>query len=287
MLLKKNKKHGFLPTAMGSIVLTLGLFSSVNAQDGEAIFKQNCAACHTTTESKLVGPGLKGVSERRSEAWILKFVKDPQGVANGGDADAKALIDKFGMPMPGQKISDDEIKAVISYIKSKDENAGKGAEVAEAPLREATEVDIVAGKFLFEGSTPFVNGGPSCISCHNVQYPDLISGGLLAKDLTDCYARLGGEAGLSGILSSPPFPAMTEAFKNKQITNDEAFALIAFLKNAGPKSRYVKKDLSDPLLEGGLLTFVIIIAAILIIWQRRKKNTVKKDIYDRQTEAIN
>jgi cytochrome c2 len=38
---------------------------------GEALFKLKCSACHKTTDQKLVGPGLYGVTKRRKASWIM------------------------------------------------------------------------------------------------------------------------------------------------------------------------------------------------------------------------
>ena len=41
--------------------LVLSSFFTVNAQDGEAIYKQNCTACHKFGQ-KLIGPALTSVT---------------------------------------------------------------------------------------------------------------------------------------------------------------------------------------------------------------------------------
>lgn len=60
----------------GSLWFTLVfMFSSllfVKGQDGEAIYKQNCTACHKFVQ-KLIGPDLIGVNEKRSEEWLISF----------------------------------------------------------------------------------------------------------------------------------------------------------------------------------------------------------------------
>jgi hypothetical protein len=112
----------------------------------------------------------------------------------------------------------------------------------------------------------------------------MIAGGVLAKDVTNAYSRLGGDAGLSGILSSPPFPAMTAAFKNNPLTEDEVKAITAFLKDADTQKA---PEGSNPLLMGGIAGFVLIFIIIFILWGKRKNNNVKKDVYDRQIKAIN
>ena len=53
---------------------------SIQAQDGESIFKSTCAACHKITSKKLIGPGLANVHEKRSKEWFKKFVTSSQSL---------------------------------------------------------------------------------------------------------------------------------------------------------------------------------------------------------------
>lgn len=264
----------------------------VIAQTGEATFKQTCGACHSIGKGKLVGPDLKDVHKKRKEEWIIKFVKGSQAFIKSGDADAKAIFDEFNMVMPDQNLKDEEIKAVIAYIA---EQSGGATEAVAATTEEAATSEVAApvspeliasGKAYYEGSKSFTNGGASCISCHNVNYKDLLTGGVLAKDLTNAYSRLGGDAGLTGILSSPPFPAMTSAFKNNPLTPDEIKAISAFLQDADTQKTPDSTGM-NPLLTGGFCAFILIFLIILVLWNKRKSQTVKKDIYDRQIKAIN
>lgn len=45
---------------------------------GETLFKQVCAACHTKVGGKLVGPDLKGIYQKRSEGWIIPWIRNSQ-----------------------------------------------------------------------------------------------------------------------------------------------------------------------------------------------------------------
>lgn len=120
-----------------ALTAVLGFFAAtvnVNAQDvaeGEQIFKNNCAACHNTSDETLVGPGLKGISDRRPLDWIVKWVHNPQAVIASGDKYANELYKKFNQaqmtPYPGY--SEDQIKSVIAYI---DAQAAPAAPVAGA-----------------------------------------------------------------------------------------------------------------------------------------------------------
>ena len=127
-----------------------------------------------------------------------------------GDADAVAICEEYNQMMMNDQthLSDDDIRAVLTYIGSQSNSQGAESkvtdEVVEDVIIEYTQEDIEQGKLLFSGKTSFANGGASCISCHNVTNDELISGGLLVKGLTKAYTRM-GDAVLSSIISSSPF----------------------------------------------------------------------------------
>lgn len=128
-----------------------------NASVGEDIYNKMCMSCHSTTDKVLVGPGLKGVSERRTEEWILKWVKDPQGVIDSGDKDAVELFNKFNkMPMPGfPQLKDDEIKGLIAFFDEKSKEvpvAATATDTAPAttdPAAASGESSGLSGQLLF------------------------------------------------------------------------------------------------------------------------------------------
>lgn len=99
-------------------LLLLSLSFSVKAQDGEALFKQNCTACHSIGGGKLVGPDLKGVTERRKEEWLIKFIRSSQSLVKAGDKEAIALLKEYNqIPMPDHTVfSDEQIKSIITYL---------------------------------------------------------------------------------------------------------------------------------------------------------------------------
>ncbi len=281
-----------LAVLTGGIILSF--VGKTMAQNGETIFKQNCGMCHRVGGGRLVGPDLLGVTTKRSEDWLMKWTKSSQALIKSGDADAKAIYDEFGgVAMPDQAhIPEADIKAIYAFIASK--SVASPAASAEPVAKEvvpdvsnnATPEDIERGKNIFIGSQALSNGGPACISCHNVNYMGVIPGGLLAKDLTTVYSRLGGDAGLQGVLGAPPFPAMTEAYKSNPITESEIAAIIAFLNKVDKDKPNQQVSETNPLLLGGLFGVITLLLLILIIWNRRKKHTVKKDVYDRQLKSI-
>ena len=279
-----------------SILLILGFSFNLFAQDeGENLFKTVCSACHKISNARLVGPGLANVHKRRSEEWIISFVKSSQAMVNKGDADAVAIFEEFNKTiMPDQNLTDAQIKSVLAYIiaNSPAETTTTAAttESQSSPAateREATEADIVAGQNLFVGKTNFANGGATCNSCHHVTNDNIVAGGALAKDLTEAYGRLTGD-GVKAILSSPPFPAMKQAFQNNPLTEDEIFQLTAFLQKANNDKIYQQpRDYGKRMLYTGLIGAFILMGVFPAIWFRRKSKTVNTRIYDRQVKSIN
>jgi mono/diheme cytochrome c family protein len=113
--------------------LTLLVAGHSFAQDGEKLFKANCAACHTIGKGKLVGPDLLGVETRHPEVWMLKWIKSSQTLVKSGDVEAVRLFkENNGMPMTDQSLKDDEIKTVLAYIKDKGAVPPKAEVVATA-----------------------------------------------------------------------------------------------------------------------------------------------------------
>lgn len=89
-----------------------------NEVEGETIFTSRCAACHSI-EKRLVGPALVNVDQRRSEQWLVNFIRSSQTVIKGGDKYAVSLFNEFNQTiMPDHTdLTEDKIKSVISFIK--------------------------------------------------------------------------------------------------------------------------------------------------------------------------
>ncbi|MDK1019676.1 MAG: c-type cytochrome [Actinomycetota bacterium] len=96
--------------------------------------------------------------------------------------------------------------------------------------------DSSSGKDLFDGTIRFENGAPSCFACHSVAGIGALGGGLLGPDLTGAYAKF-GEAGLTSILATTPFPTMRPIFSGRTLTEQEQAHLVAFLEQAAVSER--------------------------------------------------
>ncbi len=140
------------------------------------------------------------------------------------------------------------------------------------------------GMALFQGEKTFKNGGPACITCHNVTNNDVMPGGLYGKDLTDVYERFG--VGLSGWLQAPDPPAMTASYSNNELEEEERENLSAFLKSVyDTKDSQIANSGYLYFIAGGGIGLFVLLVMVQLIWSNRKKEMVKADIFSRQSKA--
>jgi nitrite reductase (NO-forming) len=87
-----------------------------DAVAGKLAFESKCLACHTIGQGKKLGPDLAGVTKRRRDDWLARWLKSPETMLKS-DADAKALLTEYNnIPMPNQSLTDSEIKQYIKYF---------------------------------------------------------------------------------------------------------------------------------------------------------------------------
>lgn len=111
-------------TALVTLAVFLALssvsFGQTPAEKGKKVFQErSCAACHTIGGGKLAGPDLAGVTERREEEWLKKWLKSPETMLMS-DPIAKEMLSVYMVPMPNQGLTDEEIDALIKYFESED-----------------------------------------------------------------------------------------------------------------------------------------------------------------------
>jgi len=89
------------------------------AAKGEEVSGVKCASCHKTTDEKLVGPGWKGVTERRKPEWIMNFITNPDPMIDK-DPEVQAQLEICLVRMPNQGVSDDEARGILEYMRQND-----------------------------------------------------------------------------------------------------------------------------------------------------------------------
>ncbi len=213
---------------------------------------------------------------------------------NDGDADAIALFEEYNkMLMPDPPLTEEQIKDVLNYVKTQSttdpDSEFEVVEVQETvkePEKVATKEDILLGQNLFQGITRFENGGPTCNACHDVMNDAVIGGGVLASELTSVFTKMGG-IGVRAVLGRAPFPVMEIAYKDKALSENEIFALVAFLQDADEQHAYQHpRDYGTGLLLSGVIGAFILFGFYSLLWLRRKKDSVNQAIFDRQVKSI-
>ncbi len=124
-LTKRNLKVRAVAFTIATL-LNLSIFAfsglaaekSAQAVEGEKLFKANCTSCHDM-ERVTTGPALKGVHTRRSEEWLLKWIRNNEKLRASGDKDAIAVFNEYNKVVMNnfETLSEDQVKTIISYFK--------------------------------------------------------------------------------------------------------------------------------------------------------------------------
>ncbi len=138
--------HGPVPQAelLASIGSGVPPVAVDRAAAGEVLFGRMCVACHTVGGGPRIGPDLAGVTKRRDDAWLRKWMKDPIGMTQS-DPIAKEMLAKWkNVQMPPQPLSPSELEDMLAYLATPPEVAsdspsgafggGPGASPTPAPV---------------------------------------------------------------------------------------------------------------------------------------------------------
>ena len=83
---------------------------------GSSLFENNCTQCHAIG-TKVVGPALKDVLNRRDVEWVKSFILNSQKMINDGDKIAVKLYNEYNKTeMPSHQFSDEELNGLIAYL---------------------------------------------------------------------------------------------------------------------------------------------------------------------------
>jgi len=96
------------------LVVLLSINVQSFAQDGEALFKANCASCHKI-DKDFTGPALKGWKDRVPQGeWIYKWIANP---ADQTDPYATALKTKWKVIMTSfPNLKKEEVDGILKYV---------------------------------------------------------------------------------------------------------------------------------------------------------------------------
>ena len=86
---------------------------------GQAIYDMKCSACHKLDEMRVVGPGWKGVTQRRAPEWIMNMVLNVE-VMLDKDPEAQKLLELCLTRMPNQNVSIGDARDVLEFMRKND-----------------------------------------------------------------------------------------------------------------------------------------------------------------------
>lgn len=86
---------------------------------GESLFRTRCASCHTIGAGDRLGPDVAHVSARRSRAWLVRWIKEPDKMLHERDPVATAQLARYrGLAMPNLGLNDVDAEALIAFMDS-------------------------------------------------------------------------------------------------------------------------------------------------------------------------
>ena len=152
LFLRSVTKSLILLASLNIVSVSVGFAQDAGA--GAAIFKQKCTACHAINKN-VIGPALKGVTERHDEAWLIKWTKNAPAMIASGDPAAKALYDQYkpSMMTAFPELSDDDVKNIYAYVKVESDKPAvpAGGAVAVGGSSTASTGDGEVSNFMLFG----------------------------------------------------------------------------------------------------------------------------------------
>ena len=86
---------------------------------GKSIYDVKCQSCHKLTDEKVVGPGWKGVTQKREPHWIMNMITNVDMMLEK-DPEAQKLLEQCLVRMPNQNISKDESRQILEFMRQND-----------------------------------------------------------------------------------------------------------------------------------------------------------------------
>lgn len=274
MLPTRRLQRGLLAGLLAAAIPAAAAAQEPASEETIDFFRLNCASCHTIGGGALVGPDLKGLSDRRERDWLVEFVLDPKGVIDGGDPYAAKLFeDARGVYMtavPGlTRERTNKLLDLIDVEGAREKSRFAGLQLDDRPL---TAADVERGRRLFLGLDSLVEGAPACVSCHDVASLSVFGGGRLGPDLTSAYARLEGRKALGAWLSAPPSLVMQPLFQDAPLDSEEILALVAFLKDRAEDGGAEAEPGTLPFLLSGIGLAAFLLVLLDVSWRNRFKS---------------
>ncbi len=106
-------EHGIGPVTS---VVDLGELNMEWVEEGRQIFEMKCEMCHTMN-NRIVGPPLGDIMERRSAAFVMNMILNPQEMTNK-HPEGQRLLREYMTIMPFQNVQRDQARAIVEYLRT-------------------------------------------------------------------------------------------------------------------------------------------------------------------------
>jgi mono/diheme cytochrome c family protein len=110
-LTPEQLEHGIGPIS----AFELAELDTALVSRGLEVFTVKCSACHKINE-RYIGPALGDVLERRSPAFVMNMILNPEQMLIR-HPEAKALLAEYMTPMANQNLTESEARAILEYLR--------------------------------------------------------------------------------------------------------------------------------------------------------------------------
>lgn len=86
---------------------------------GHSIYDLKCASCHKLSDERIVGPGWKGVTDRRTPEWIMNFITNTEEMLQK-DTAAQNMLEVCLVKMPNQSLTEADARSVLEFMRKND-----------------------------------------------------------------------------------------------------------------------------------------------------------------------
>ncbi len=247
--------------------------AQANAQSGGGgeLFAQLCSSCHQADGAGIVGtfPPLLDNPAAADPAYVADVIQ------NGKTGPIDVLGESYDSAMPAvPALAGDDLNAVVEYVVGL---AGGGDAVTEptdsAPSVALGSGDADRGYEIFIGQDRLDNGGIACSACHSAGSAGDLGGANLGPNLNGAIDRLGGDAGLTGWLTSPPTKTMSSIFADDPMTPSEIADLVAYFAVAPTES---PSGGLGGLLAAALAGLVVLLGGMAIAYRGMRQTYVQR-----------
>ena len=114
------KKNTHVTANNPKVVSKSEQFDEVMVSKGSNIFYARCVYCHKLDKEKLVGPGLKGVTNRRSAEWVINTLMHLDKMVGHDLDDMPQYMSDCAIKAQGKNLSKEQAEYVLAFIRSND-----------------------------------------------------------------------------------------------------------------------------------------------------------------------